>query len=487
MDKREVFKIINLKELETDLNMKKIFCFDFCVGYDHAVYLLLSAQPPMKEYGNDLQFKYKEYYAVRLKMDWEKQLVLNKEIYSLGKMPYEFCFLRPLDDDFLLIGDKNKNLEKEILYESDTFMLIKRNLLRECDISSDMVLEPDEKYGFLIHKNGRVIREYKFKKDISECQTTKEREILLDIEEWWNLNSSRYIESYDIEGNYIGKTMLAEKGFFNFGEDLIISEKQEKIMAPIKNPMWTRYREYWYDIESGISMDERLVQMEYQGEWVKDVPSKQYGSKMLFWLEDETIGGHFFKENNRIEVNDPSENRDVFQIVDLVELKEQYNIEEFFDRDCCVGYDQKVYILFCNKLSKVYKRLLQRTYDNRQYIVAELEIDWVAGKLLHTEIFAFDSQDYHFHAVRPLKENFLLLGWNDGERKKNTNGILMNKKGEILRKYFLGEGVGKCYTTKEGIIYTGHTGEISMNDPIATRAVNAWNEKEKEYGKIQNI
>ena len=128
--------------------------------------------------------------------------------------------------------------------------------------------------------------------------------------------------------------------------------------------------------------------------------------------------------------------------------------------------------------------------DYREYIAVTLELDWIKGRVIDTQIFSLGRQDYHFYAIRPLKENFLLLGWKTKGKCGNKNGVLMNKNGEILRKYYFGTGIGKCCTTKDGIIYTGcddyalYDDINNLDDIRADMSVNAWNEQGKKIAKV---
>lgn len=515
MDKREIFKIANLKEIQNEFNLPQIFCYDYCVGYDQCVYLLLSRQPQRTQYANTLHFKKKEYYAVKLNMDWKKQKVTKKELYPLGKIPYELEFLRPLADCFLLLGSKTEKIDKEshIMYEDDLLLVENASLLlsqKDCsqeeeEISLELDEKSREKNGILLDKNGTVITKYAFKKDILDCQTSSDGQILLEVErkmtpeifckiadsyffhkgeeekDMENYQHMYYVEAYDIEGNYKGEIEFPDACVYGLGgeESIAVSEMKEKVMISIKNPRWARYREYRYDTNKKLLTDEKLVQMEYQGKYVKNVPNKVWGSKMLFRLDEETIGGHFFREDNRVEVIDPKENREVFPVIDIEELKQSYHMQEYHMADYYVGYDQKIYMLFCNQVPRVYKGKIHKLSENREYIAVALELDWIKGKVIDTQLFSLGRQDYYFHTIRPLQDNFLLLGWKIQGRKEKKNGVLIDKNGKILHKYYFGSGIGKCCTTKEGVIYTGHDDDTLYDDPIAKVAVNAWNEQGK--------
>lgn len=452
MDRREIFKIANLKEIQKEFNLPKLFCIDYCVGYDQCVYLLLSRQPQRREYyPHIMRFKKKEYYAIKLKMDWEKREVTEKDLYPLGNMPYQLEFLRPLNDCFLLIGSEKKKLNEEIIYEDDVVILSKESYCQEEDLILDLNEEREKRFGILINKEGDVVKKYELKKDVFDCQSSQEGQV------------------------------LGEEGE---EENMAVSEKREKVMISIKNYRWARYWECDYDANKNIFTDEKLVQMEYRGKYVKNVPNKMYGSKMLFWVDDETIGGHFFKENNRVENIDPKENREVFPIVDLEDLKKRYQIEEYDISDYYVGYDKKIYMLFCNRCSTVHKGNSRKPSEYREYIAVTLELDWIKGRVVDTQIFSLGRQDYYFYTIRPLKENFLLLGWKTKGKRGNKNGVLMSKNGEILRTYYFGPGIGKCCTTKDGIIYTGCDDYTLYDDSDADMSVNAWNEQGKRIIRV---
>lgn len=454
MDRREIFKIANLREIQEEFHLPKLFCYDYCVGYDQCVYLLLSRQPQKREYPYIMRFQKKEYYGIKLNLDWEKREVTEKEIYQLGNVPYELEFLRPLNDCFLLIGSEKKNLNEEIIYEDDVLVLSKERCSQEEEIILDL---DDEKTAILVDKAGVVIKKYEFKQGIFDCQTSED-----------------------------GQIFLEEEG----EENMVVSENREKVMISINNYRWARYWEGGYDVNKNLLTGEKLVQMVYQGKYVKNVPNKVYGSKMLFWVDDETIGGHFFREDNRIEVTDPEENREVFPIIDLEELKRRYQIEEYDISDYYVGYDQKIYMLFCNNGLTVHKGKNHKAWSCREYIVVTMELDWKKGRVVDTQLFFLGRQDYYFYAVRPLKDSFLLLGWKTKGKRGNKNGVLMNKNGEILRKYYFGPGIGKCCTTKDGIIYTG-CDDYTMYDDIdnidkmsVDMLVNAWNEQGKKIAQV---
>lgn len=441
MEKREIFKIVTLKEIQEEFQLPKLFCFDYCVGDNQSVYLLLSRQPQKTEYPAKMYLKQKEYYVAEMKMDWEKQLVTEKHLYPVGNLPYELDTLTIQENCIILEGTKEEILKEEVVYEGNELMIIKKYSMEMEEDFGDLQEEKEKRVELLVSKEGAVMKKQEFEKKIFDC-----------------LDSIKEQNSME-------------------EEDRVVSELGEKVMILVDNCKWVRYWECTYDTNKNITNAEIVIHMEYNGKNVKNASKKVYGSKILFWVDEETLGGYFFRENKKMEICQQEDKREVFPIVDLEELKKQYHLEVYYIYDYYVAYDQKIYMLFCDIQSKAHGGKKQKTEEKRKYVVVVMEMDWEKEKVMGTEVYSLGVQNYNFYQVRPLKEKFLLLGWSLKEKYSKESGVLLSKNGEILHKYYLGEGIGKCCTTKDGIIYTGcnYYGVYDMDDEKWDMGINVWN------------
>ena len=100
-----LFSIIDLDELRRANHLDSTILTDFYVASNQNVYLLMG-QPPREQgkRGKDWTRASSVYTVVEIKMDWMKQQVLQTALFSLGLLKFQFHYLRPAGDHFLLLG-----------------------------------------------------------------------------------------------------------------------------------------------------------------------------------------------------------------------------------------------------------------------------------------------------------------------------------------------------------------------------------------------
>lgn len=97
-----LFSIMDIDHLCRENHLEDAVLTDFSVGWNRNVYLLLE-QPSWNQEGDRLKTP-STYTVVEIKMDWTEQRMLETTLFPMGLLKFQFHFLRPTGDDFLLLG-----------------------------------------------------------------------------------------------------------------------------------------------------------------------------------------------------------------------------------------------------------------------------------------------------------------------------------------------------------------------------------------------
>ena len=145
-----LFSIIDLDELRRANHLDSTILTDFYVASNQNVYLLME-QPPREQgkRGKDWTRASSVYTVVEIKMDWMKQQVLQTALFSLGLLKFQFHYLRPVGEHFLLLGAR-------CAYREDG---------------------PD-KNAWIVSRDGAVLSRFCFGDGIQDCVVTKDGTII---------------------------------------------------------------------------------------------------------------------------------------------------------------------------------------------------------------------------------------------------------------------------------------------------------------------
>ena len=97
-----LFPIIDLDQLRRENRLEGTEVTDFFTARDGKVYLLM--EQPSETQGKDWLSTPSTYTAVEIQLDWAEQRVLETTLFPLGLLKFQFHFLRPVGDHFLLLG-----------------------------------------------------------------------------------------------------------------------------------------------------------------------------------------------------------------------------------------------------------------------------------------------------------------------------------------------------------------------------------------------
>lgn len=97
-----LFPILDLNELRRETHLEDAVLSDFSVGWDQNVYLLFKQ---MAESQDKITAKTPAgYTVVELKMDWASGEVLDKAVFPLGRLKFQFRYMRAIGEEFLLFS-----------------------------------------------------------------------------------------------------------------------------------------------------------------------------------------------------------------------------------------------------------------------------------------------------------------------------------------------------------------------------------------------
>ena len=97
-----LFSIIDLEQLRRENHLEGTEVTDFFTARDGKVYLLM--EQPSETQGKDWLSTPSAYTAVEIRLDWAEQRVLETTLFPLGRLKFQFHYLRPVGEHFLLLG-----------------------------------------------------------------------------------------------------------------------------------------------------------------------------------------------------------------------------------------------------------------------------------------------------------------------------------------------------------------------------------------------
>ena len=100
-----LFSIIDLEQLRRENHLEEAVPMDFSVAWNRNIYLLM-VQPSGRQGGDWIRTP-STYTVVEIKMDWVEQRVLEIMLFPIGLLKFQFHFLRPVGDHFLLLGARS--------------------------------------------------------------------------------------------------------------------------------------------------------------------------------------------------------------------------------------------------------------------------------------------------------------------------------------------------------------------------------------------
>ncbi len=150
----------------------------------------------------------------------------------------------------------------------------------------------------------------------------------------------------------------------------------------------------------------------------------------------------------------------LFSIIRLEELYKENHLEDVSLTDFYVDRNQKVYLL-------IEKSLEQERKDTDWFLTAsdytavELKVDWTEKRVLETILFPLGAMAFQFHYLRPVGDDFLLLGARCAYRKKapDKNAWLVRRDGTVLSRFCLGDGIEECIVRSDSTIITSYFDE----------------------------
>ena len=95
-----LFSIIDLDQLRRENHLEGTEVTDFFTARDGKVYLLM--EQPSETQGKDWLSTPSTYTAVEIQLDWAEQRVLETTLFPLGLLKFQFHYLRPVGEQFLL-------------------------------------------------------------------------------------------------------------------------------------------------------------------------------------------------------------------------------------------------------------------------------------------------------------------------------------------------------------------------------------------------
>lgn len=152
----------------------------------------------------------------------------------------------------------------------------------------------------------------------------------------------------------------------------------------------------------------------------------------------------------------------LFEIINLNEFMNEYQLWESTLVDYCTGYDSLVYLLFSKSPPERIGGMFCNTIANAEYTVARIHVNWTTGKIASTGIYVLGTHRFNYHYVRPFDGDYLLLGARChyySETNIEQNALIVDEAGNRKQEFCLGDGIEDCITTDDGKIITSYYDE----------------------------
>ena len=174
----------------------------------------------------------------------------------------------------------------------------------------------------------------------------------------------------------------------------------------------------------------------------------------------------------------------VYKLLNIHEYREKYNIPEAKFQNYRVAYDGKIYLTMVTTEEYTIKDRAKgwRKGYRHEYHYFRITFDWKEGRVVETEQFEFNLEKKWLHYWLPLKDDFLLVCARTDNSKKSPNAFVVDKEGNLIRKFFIGDAIEECCTTPSGKIIAGYMDEgiDSPWDTGARHGVTMWDEDGKK-------
>ena len=227
-----LFSIIDLDQLRRENHLEGTEVTDFFTARDGKVYLLM--EQPSETQGKDWLSTPSTYTAVEIQLDWAEQRVLETMLFPLDLLKFQFHYLRPVGEHFLLLGAR-------CAYREDG---------------------PD-KNAWIVSRDGAVLSRFCLGDGIQDCVVKKDGTII----------TSYFDEG--VFGNYGWDEPLGDCGLIAWTSD--------------GTPLWKNEKYSIYDCYA-ISLDEeenlwfyyydefRLVRTNFKEDFVFELPIEGSGA-----------------------------------------------------------------------------------------------------------------------------------------------------------------------------------------------------------------
>lgn len=171
----------------------------------------------------------------------------------------------------------------------------------------------------------------------------------------------------------------------------------------------------------------------------------------------------------------------LFEIFDLQRIKAQYAIESYKLIDFAVGYDDIVYLLFCEKEPKRISGSFVDTQAQIRFAAVLAYVNWENEELEGGEFRDLGVLPFNYYMIRPLDGMLALVGsrcWNRDDGV-DLNVLLLDKTGKVQKRFCCGDGIEDCITTPDGRLITGYFdegvfGNLGWVEPIGAPGLIVW-------------
>ncbi len=177
----------------------------------------------------------------------------------------------------------------------------------------------------------------------------------------------------------------------------------------------------------------------------------------------------------------------LFEIIDIDRLKEQYSMPLFQLIDFSASYDDCIYLLFAEDISDGTDDMFSDNKAKTTYKGICIKLDWEKTVVEDVQCYDLGRREFNYHFFRPFKEGFLLLGARCEKEEDNAenNALFIRRDGHVIKEFCLGDGIQDCITTIDGKIILsyfdeGIFGNYGWDFPLGSSGLVVWN----EFGNI---
>jgi hypothetical protein len=173
-------------------------------------------------------------------------------------------------------------------------------------------------------------------------------------------------------------------------------------------------------------------------------------------------------------------------VIKMQNVISEYNLESYSMTSVSIGNDDRIYCLWRRE------QRLREPAKHLRYLAISFDVNWYSGEVYGSELHDFGVRSDNIYFIRPIGENFLLIGFPlitstmpYEEIRPDENALVVDRNGNTVRSFHLGDGLQSCIVdSQKNIIASYYAGKkYPFELPISPRIIK-WSETGEKLWEV---